>query len=53
MSDEVKGGTGAVLAAFLLGAAVGAAVALLLAPRTGKELRDQLAERIREASEKA
>lgn len=46
-------GTGTVLLAFLLGAAAGAAVALLFAPAAGKETREYLGERAREGKEKA
>lgn len=46
-------GTGTVLLAFLLGAAAGAAVALLFAPAPGTETREYLGERAREGKEKA
>lgn len=47
-------GSGAdVLLAFLLGAAAGAAVALLLAPATGEDTRNYLSEKAREGREKA
>ena len=45
--------TGSVLIAFVLGAAAGAAVALLYAPASGEETRRRLAERAREGREKA
>ena len=51
MSDE--GSAGKILTAFLLGAAAGAAVALLFAPATGKETREFLGEKAREGREKA
>jgi gas vesicle protein len=41
--DKVGHGTGTVVLAALGGAAVGAAVALLLAPRSGRETRRQIA----------
>jgi gas vesicle protein len=44
MNRWIKFGSGG-----LLGAAVGAAVALLWAPRSGNELKTQLAERVRQA----
>jgi len=50
--DEGAGG-GSVMAAFLLGAVAGAAVALLLAPATGEEMRRKLAEKAREGRERA
>jgi len=42
-----------VLLAFLAGAAVGAAVALLYAPATGEETRDYLGQRAREGRDRA
>jgi gas vesicle protein len=48
-----NGNQGSVLVAFLIGAAAGAAVALLYAPATGEEMRRRLAERAREGREKA
>ena len=42
-----------VLLAFIAGAAVGAAVALLFAPATGEETREFLGERAREGRERA
>jgi len=41
------------MAAFLIGAVAGAAVALLLAPTSGEEMRRRLAEKAREGREKA
>jgi gas vesicle protein len=46
-------GGGGVLLAFIAGAAVGAAVALLYAPASGEETRDYLGQRAREGREKA
>ena len=46
-------GAGAVIVAFVLGAVTGAAVALLMAPTTGEEMRRMLAERAREGRERA
>jgi gas vesicle protein len=46
-------GAGTVVAAFVLGAIAGAAVALLVAPATGEETRRMLGERAREGREKA
>jgi gas vesicle protein len=42
-----------VLMAFIAGAAVGAAVALLFAPATGEETRDYLGQRAREGRDRA
>ena len=44
---------GGVLMAFVLGAAVGAAVALLYAPAAGEETRRKLAEKAREGRDRA
>jgi gas vesicle protein len=46
-------GAGTVVAAFVLGALTGAAVALLMAPQTGEETRRLLKEKAREGREKA
>jgi len=50
---DKSGGAGAVLLAFLVGAVAGAAVALLYAPATGREMRDFLGEKAREGARKA
>jgi gas vesicle protein len=47
------GGAGNVLLAFLLGAVSGAAVALLYAPKSGRETRDYLGEKAREGRDRA
>jgi gas vesicle protein len=52
MSDD-SGNAGKILTAFVFGAAVGAAVALLFAPATGKDTREFLTEKAREGREKA
>lgn len=44
---------GAVVMAFVLGAVTGAAVALLMAPATGDEMRRTLADKARDARERA
>ena len=44
---------GAIVAAFVLGAIAGAAVALLVAPTSGEETRRMIGERAREGREKA
>jgi len=48
-----NGNSGNVLAAFMIGAIAGAAVALLYAPASGEETRKRIAERAREGREKA
>ncbi|HTP64792.1 MAG TPA: YtxH domain-containing protein [Geobacteraceae bacterium] len=46
MADEERGcgGAGTVFLSFLAGAAVGAGLALLVAPKTGKDLREKIAD---------
>ena len=53
MGNERGISPGSVLVAFVAGAAVGAAVALLFAPATGEETRDYLGQRAREGRERA
>jgi gas vesicle protein len=53
MKDERSGSAGALLIAFTLGAIAGAAVALLMAPATGRETREFLGEKAREGVRKA
>lgn len=48
-----EGNGGGVLVAFVVGAAVGAAVALLYAPAAGEETRRKLAEKAKEGRERA
>jgi gas vesicle protein len=52
MSENNSSQIGGVLAAFAAGAIVGAAVALLYAPRSGKETRELMAEQGRELKAK-
>jgi gas vesicle protein len=49
--SEKSSSTGAVIAAFAIGALAGAAVALLFAPASGEETRRRLAERAREGGD--
>ena len=51
MSDDRGSGSG-VLLSFLLGGITGAALALLYAPRTGRETREMLNEKLREGAER-
>jgi gas vesicle protein len=45
MSDECRcGNVGTVFLAFVMGAAIGGGLALLTAPRSGKETRDKIAD---------
>ena len=46
-------GAATVVVSFVLGAVTGAAVALLMAPSTGEEMRRTLADKAREARERA
>ena len=48
-----QGNSGSVFMAFVIGAAAGAAVALLYAPATGEETRRKLADRAREGRDRA
>ena len=50
--DDRDSGASSVILAFLLGGLTGAAIALLYAPRSGKETRDMLSERVRETTER-
>lgn len=53
MSTQQAATPGGVMLAFIAGAAVGAAAALLLAPVTGRETREFLNQRAREGRTKA
>ncbi len=52
MSDERSSGATGVVAAFALGAIVGAAVALLFAPAKGEDTREFLGDKAREGRDK-
>jgi gas vesicle protein len=51
MTSEDRGTSGVVLS-FLVGALTGAAVAILFAPRSGRETREMLGERLRDTAER-
>lgn len=52
MSDERDSGASSILLSFLLGGLTGAALALLYAPRSGRETREYLGDRLREGAER-
>jgi gas vesicle protein len=51
-NDERNAGTSGVVLSFLLGALSGAALAILFAPRSGRETREILGEKLRETAER-
>ena len=53
MARDDGGAAGVVVVAFVLGAVTGAAVALLLAPASGEEVRRILGEKARDGRERA
>ena len=53
MARDDSGAAGTVVVAFILGAVTGAAVALLMAPTTGDEMRRMLGEKAREGRTRA
>lgn len=53
MRHDEGHGTGTVLLSFLLGGAIGAGIALLLAPRSGRETRKKIKELAEDIKEKA
>jgi gas vesicle protein len=52
MSDDERAGTSGVILSFLLGALSGAALAILFAPRSGRETREMLGEKLRESADR-
>jgi gas vesicle protein len=52
-SDEHSAGTSGVLFSFVLGALSGAALAILFAPRSGRETREMLGERLRDTADRS
>jgi gas vesicle protein len=52
MRDE-RGAAGTVIVSFVLGAIAGAAVALLVAPSSGEEMRRKIGEKAREGRDRA
>jgi len=53
MADEHSSSVCGIVTAFAIGALVGAGVALLYAPQSGKETRELLARKAREVKDKA
>jgi len=53
MARDDAGAAGTIIVAFFLGAVTGAAVALLMAPAPGEEVRRKLGEKAREGRERA
>ena len=52
-SDERNAGTSGVVLSFLLGALSGAALAILFAPRSGRETREILSDKLRETADRS
>jgi gas vesicle protein len=52
-NDERSAGTSGVVLSFLLGALSGAALAILFAPRSGRETREILGEKLRETADRS
>lgn len=51
-SDERNGGASGIVLSFLVGALSGAALAILFAPRSGRETREMLGDKLRETGER-
>lgn len=51
-NDDRSGGTAGVVLSFMIGALSGAALAILFAPRSGRETREMLGEKLRETQER-
>ena len=52
-NDDRNAGTSGVVLSFVLGALSGAALAILLAPRSGRETRELLSDKMREAADRS
>jgi gas vesicle protein len=52
MSDDRSSGASGIILSFLMGGLTGAALAILFAPRSGKETRDMLGEKLREGADR-
>jgi gas vesicle protein len=53
MSEDRNSGASGIILSFLMGGLTGAALAILFAPRSGKETRELLGDKIREGQEKS
>lgn len=53
MSDDRGAGASGVILSFLLGGLTGAALAILFAPRSGRETREMLSDKLKEQAEKS
>jgi gas vesicle protein len=53
MSDDSASSASGIILSFLIGGITGAALAILFAPRSGRETRDLLQEKIREGTERS
>jgi|SRR6516225_9134460 gas vesicle protein len=51
-NDDRSGGTAGIVLSFMVGALSGAALAILFAPRSGRETREMLGEKLRETTER-
>ncbi|HET7293007.1 MAG TPA: YtxH domain-containing protein [Vicinamibacteria bacterium] len=52
MSDDRGTGASGIILSFLMGGLTGAALAILFAPRSGRETRELLSERLKEGAER-
>jgi len=52
VSEDQGSGPAGIILSFLIGGLTGAALAILFAPRSGKETRDLLGEKLREGAER-